>query len=1014
MSNPKRKWATEIQAFVVAAILALLFHSAATRGETIEVPGPAGSHAFGASVAVLPNGNIVVTDPRFSIGGNDAVGAVYLYTPSGNLISTLTGSSTDDLVGYGFTVLANGNFVVSSPNWSNGSVAQAGAATWVDGSKGLSGTVSAANSLVGTLPGDSVGSWGAFALSNGNYVVGSNGWHLTEDDTYPPSPGVGASTWADGNTGISGPVSAANSLIGSTPGDVVGTRTVELANGNYVVISSDWTNGSVQQAGAVTWVNGATGQTGPITPANSIVGTQPLDRIGLGGVVALNNGNYVIESPWWSRFSGAVTWVNGSARATGTISAANSLTGAFGSNQFFMHVTPLTNGNYVVCNAAWNAGRGAATWVNGTTGLVAIVSSANSLVGAAPGDSVGLSCVTALSNGNYVVNTPDWSDGTIVGAGAATWANGNTGISGVVSSTNSLTGSTEHDYVGDGGIIALSNGNYVVGSPDWSSAASLHVGAVTWVNGSTSFSGKVTAENSLIGATPGDAIGGGGPQNFNYGRVTALSNGNYVVSSPAWHNGTVENAGAVTWGDGNVGSRGMVTGANSMVGMHSGDFIGTKITALTNGNYVIPSPNWSNGAVAQVGAATWVDGSSAAHGVVSGSNSLFGSTAGDFVGGADLSFSVAETQPGAIALSDGNYVVFSPLWQDTLGHPVGAMTFGHGTGGTIGPVTASNSVISRVANGGSSMVFAYDAARNRLVVGQAASNSISIVEQAGGAGQSVNPNQHGFTGSWYNPGTAGQGIEIEVYPDLAGFGQGVLFAGWFTFDVTAPGGQRWYALQGTANSSSATIDLDIATGYGGNLNAPPVVAGSVVGHATLKFIDCNYGTLTYSFTDGSNRTGSMPLLRLTPNVTCSSTGDNGNAPGDYLLSGSWYEAATSGQGLIFDINPIQPYLFAAWYTFALNGQQTGGPTSQRWYTLQSGEFANGATSLSDIGIYASHGGVFDDPTATTTEKVGTADIVFTGCNALTLSYVFTNPENFGRTGTIHLTRTGPVPAGCNL
>jgi len=58
--------------------------------------------------------------------------------------------------------------------------------------------------------------------------------------------------------------------------------------------------------------------------------------------------------------------------------------------------------------------------------------------------------------------------------------------------------------------------------------------------------------------------------------------------------------------------------------------------------------------------------------------------------------------------------------------------------------------------------------------------------------------------------------------------------------------------------------------------------------------------------------------------------------------------------------------------------------------------------------------VFDDPTATTTEKVGTADIVFTGCNALTLSYVFTNPENFGRTGTIHLTRTGPVPAGCNL
>jgi hypothetical protein len=46
-------------------------------------------------------------------------------------------------------------------------------------------------------------------------------------------------------------------------------------------------------------------------------------------------------------------------------------------------------------------------------------------------------------------------------------------------------------------------------------------------------------------------------------------------------------------------------------------------------------------------------------------------------------------------------------------------------------------------------------------------------------------NQHGFTGSWYKPATGGQGLELEVYPDLPSIGHGVVFAGWFTYDATA-------------------------------------------------------------------------------------------------------------------------------------------------------------------------------------------------------------------------------------
>ena len=58
--------------------------------------------------------------------------------------------------------------------------------------------------------------------------------------------------------------------------------------------------------------------------------------------------------------------------------------------------------------------------------------------------------MTALSNGNYVVSSPDWTNGAAAGAGAVTWGSGTAGVSGPVSATNSLVGSTANDPVGGG------------------------------------------------------------------------------------------------------------------------------------------------------------------------------------------------------------------------------------------------------------------------------------------------------------------------------------------------------------------------------------------------------------------------------------------------------------------------------------------------------------------------------------------------------------------------------------
>ncbi len=255
------------------------------------------------------------------------------------------------------------------------------------------------------------------------------------------------------------------------------------------------------------------------------------------------------------------------------------------------------------------------TWGNGTGGVSGVVSAANSLIGTTTDDRVGGSGVTALSNGNYVVASPLWDNE----AGAVTWGDGSSGVIGVVSAVNSLIGTTTSNRVGGSGVTALSNGNYVVNSPFWDNGATSDVGAVTWGDGSSGVSGVVSAANSLIGTTVSDRVGDSG--------VTALSNGNYVVRSPIWDNGAAaSDVGAVTWGDGSSGVSGVVSAVNSLIGTTTSDRVGDSgVTALSNGNYVVTSTDWDNGAAASdAGAVTLGVAAGGVSGTVSSSNSVIG------------------------------------------------------------------------------------------------------------------------------------------------------------------------------------------------------------------------------------------------------------------------------------------------------------------------------------------------------------------------------------------------------
>jgi Repeat of unknown function (DUF5650)/Invasin, domain 3/Immunoglobulin I-set domain len=577
---------------------------------------PDGSPDFGAQLVALSTGNIVVTD---------ALGAVYLFNgQTGALISALTGTGQAPEV----TALTNGNFVVVSAYNSTVS----GAVTWGSGTTGVNGVVSAANSLVGITQGNAFTNVVVTPLTNGNYVVCNVSWNN----------GLGVAVWGNGTTGTTGVISAANSLVGSKIGDDVGVGSNELgvialANGNYVVDSPYWGRGSgLYGMGAVTWGNGMTGVTGTISSSNSLVGSSSSDTVGISGVIALTNGNYVVGSFTWNGGIGAATWGNGTTGVTGTISSANSLVGDGKYSAEGYAISPLTNGNYVVDTPGdGSSDGGAVTFGNGTTGTFGVVSAVNSLVGGSPG--AFHTSVTALTNGNYVVDSPYWNSDT----GAVTWGSGTTGVTGTISAANSLVDTTQtteldssNGQVPGGGVTALSNGNYVVDSPDWNGKA----GAVTWENGTTGITGTVSTANSLVGKPSNNQTGYRGDQ-VGSRSVTALSNGNYVVDSPLWNG----EEGAVTWGNGATRVTGTVSATNSLVGSLTGDHVGGYsnggVFALPNSNYVVLSPDWGNGE----GAATWEKGTTGTKGMVSSSNSLF-------------QFNTPYVDPPSI-LPNGNFVI---------------------------------------------------------------------------------------------------------------------------------------------------------------------------------------------------------------------------------------------------------------------------------------------------------------------------------------------------------------------
>ncbi|MFK7957677.1 MAG: serine hydrolase domain-containing protein [Lysobacterales bacterium] len=117
-----------------------------------------------------------------------------------------------------------------------------------------------------------------------------------------------------------------------------------------------------------------------------------------------------------------------------------------------------------------------------------------------------------------------------------------------------------------------------------------------------------------------------------------------------------------------------------------------------------------------------------------------------------------------------------------------------------------------------------------------------------------------LNGSWYDPESPAQGVNLEVLES-----RGEALAYWYTYDDR--GNQRWLIGQGPIADDTASLELLVTTG-----GRPAQATAATVeswGTAELSFDSCLHGQMTFISTDGANQ-GVIPLSRLTGAENCAS------------------------------------------------------------------------------------------------------------------------------------------------
>jgi len=511
-------------------------------------PTPGPDDSFGHKVHILENGNIVVSDP-FDSSVETQNGAVHLFDPrSKTLLGSVYGVHSEARIGLtrgrtSITALANSNYIVSSSFDDQNGVAGSGSIRLIDGATGLQiGT-----SLSGDNIDDDFGSAAVTALDNSNYVI-----TVSRDDVGGVT-NAGSIRLINGATGVQ----IGDALVGEAANDLTHFYTVIQQGNNYIVATPKSDVNGMANTGMVRLMDGETG----MQIGNTFAGDNATDYIGE-VVRVLPNSNYVVASPLdmvdGINARGSVQLFNGS----NAVPIGTALSGTTENDKIGAFVTALDNHNFVVISprvhVSNNVLAGAVQLMDGATGEVV----GSPIIGEFATDQVGSGGVVSLNNDNYVIISPRKStviDNVLYGdVGSVSLIDSSTGtVIGVVS------GQSQNDQFGNGGVSPLSNGNYVIRSENETINGNHDAGSIRLIDGDTG----IQLGTAQIGDKADDRFGSR--------NIIPLLNGNYVVTD-------VKDEGAVRLIDGTTGEQ-IGTDIQGVADPRWGNVI----TALTNSNYVV-------------------------------------------------------------------------------------------------------------------------------------------------------------------------------------------------------------------------------------------------------------------------------------------------------------------------------------------------------------------------------------------------------------------------------------------
>jgi len=295
---------------------------------------------------------------------------------------------------------------------------------------------------------------------------------------------------------------------------------------------------------------------------------------------------------------------------------------------------------------------------------------------------------------------------------------------------------------------------------------------------------------------------------------------------------------------------------------------------------------------------------------------------------------------------------------------------------------------------------------DQLLIGAPGSSGMTFV-------QDIEPNSvrfeinQGLNGNWYNPGTSGQGIFLDVKPEY-----NYAYMGWFTYATElavddeagqiGAAGHRWLVGNGTINQNTNSINFDLFYAAGGLFDDNQAVTlpeGDAYGSMTIMFNDdCNTATVTYEI-PSQDLFGEYPITRSVVGSTelCAAFAQGPvEAPintFDVSLNGHWYNPKTLGQGIFVEQFAGTTQAFMGWFTYdtsLVNNpiMSQVGADGQRWL-VGSGSVNADNVNILDFDLLYTAGGLFDDPTDVTVKGAdsnATMSIEFFNCGKAHVNY----------------------------